>query len=93
MYPAGIEPVTLVMTELQSNCSAYETDSYTMWKNADLYNILGGRGGEGRKLPFLKDGNVFFANTSPLAIDNKKFNFDVFSWNRTRDLSDGRAAV
>ena len=32
------------------------------------------------------------ANMSPLAIDYKKLNFDVFSKNRTGDLRDGRAA-
>ena len=53
----------------------------------------GGGGGGGENDPFKKMGMFFFANTSPLAIDNKKFNSDVFCRNRTPDLRDGRAAV
>ena len=59
MYPAGIEPMTFVMTELQSNCSTYENDSYTLWKNAHLYNILGGKGG-GAKMTLFKRWECFF---------------------------------
>ena len=43
MYSAGIEPETLVMAELRSNCNANK-DRYTFWKNAHPYNLFGGRG-------------------------------------------------
>ena len=91
MYSAGIEPVTLVTAELRSNCSAIEQTDTHCGKMPIHTTFL--EGGGGAKMTLFKRWEcVFFANTSPLAIDNKKFNFDVFGRNRTGDLSDGRAA-
>ena len=43
--------------------------------------------------PFLKKGPLFFANRSPLGIEYKNSNFDVFGGNQTCEHSGGRAPL
>ena len=82
MYSAGIEPVTLVMAELRSNRSASKTDR-AYRKKANTYKLGGGgRNSRGRLFGFMTSSRCKLS-----AIDNKKFNFDVFGRNRTSDLS------
>ena len=89
MFSARIEPVTLVTAELRSYCSAIEQTDTHCGKMPIHTTFLGG----GAKMTLFKRWKCFFfANMSPLAIDNKKLNFDVFGRNRTGDLSSGRAA-
>ena len=64
MYSAGIEPVTFVTAELGSNCSAIEQTDTCVEKCPSIQPFWGEGGGA--KLPFLKDGNVFFCRHVPI---------------------------